>query len=465
MLGLRVLGLLGPVPTAYGAHVQLETVDRDVCVIGGGSSGTYTAIRLQQMGKSVVVVEKDDLLGGQVDTYIDNITGKKIDYGVKVFNNVSVVSEYFELLGLSLKSFESYVPDQKTIYTNLVDATILPAPKITTEDVMDALLRYQTELERYPFLSTGFDLPSPVPEDLLIPWGDFIVKHNLSDISGLVFALVGAPGNILAQPTLYVAKNFGAIQVRSALKGLTLTEANGNNQAIYNAAMARLGNGTNVFLQSNVTRIIRNTNGTEITVSTPSGFKLIRASKVVIAIPPKLSILQSFLDLSSSEHNLFQQFNNSYIWASIVENTGVPQATGLTNVNPSAALGIPVMPAIFGTEPTGIAGTLIAWYGSSYALSDEEVKTDILQTLSRWRKVHSGSDSTEPRILRFKSHSPYMLTVSTKAISGGFYSKVNALQGQRNTFWTGAAWQTQDSTAIWNFTEYEIIPRIMESLT
>jgi heterodisulfide reductase subunit A-like polyferredoxin len=30
---------------------------RDVCVLGGGSSGTYTAVRLRDLGKSVVVVE------------------------------------------------------------------------------------------------------------------------------------------------------------------------------------------------------------------------------------------------------------------------------------------------------------------------------------------------------------------------------------------------------------------------
>jgi len=36
-----------------------DIITRDVCIIGGGSTGTYSAVRLSQdMGKSVVIVEK-----------------------------------------------------------------------------------------------------------------------------------------------------------------------------------------------------------------------------------------------------------------------------------------------------------------------------------------------------------------------------------------------------------------------
>jgi len=39
-------------------------ITRDVVVIGGGATGTYAAIRLRDLGKSVVVVETNDRLGG-----------------------------------------------------------------------------------------------------------------------------------------------------------------------------------------------------------------------------------------------------------------------------------------------------------------------------------------------------------------------------------------------------------------
>jgi len=46
-----------------------DIIERDVAIIGGGSAGTYSAVRLKDMGKSVVVIEKDVVLGGHTDTY------------------------------------------------------------------------------------------------------------------------------------------------------------------------------------------------------------------------------------------------------------------------------------------------------------------------------------------------------------------------------------------------------------
>ena len=62
-----------------------EVIERDVCIIGGGSSGTYSAIRLQQMNKTFVLIEKENRLGGHVNTYVDPVTNQTLDYGVVVW--------------------------------------------------------------------------------------------------------------------------------------------------------------------------------------------------------------------------------------------------------------------------------------------------------------------------------------------------------------------------------------------
>lgn len=54
-------------------------ITRDVCVLGGGASGTYAAIRLRELGQSVALVEKQDHLGGHTRTYHDPDTGTTID--------------------------------------------------------------------------------------------------------------------------------------------------------------------------------------------------------------------------------------------------------------------------------------------------------------------------------------------------------------------------------------------------
>ncbi|KAH6972561.1 hypothetical protein EDB80DRAFT_693572 [Ilyonectria destructans] len=42
---------------------RLKVIERDVCIIGGGSSGTYAAVRLIDDGLSVAVIEMKGQLG------------------------------------------------------------------------------------------------------------------------------------------------------------------------------------------------------------------------------------------------------------------------------------------------------------------------------------------------------------------------------------------------------------------
>ena len=71
-LGWICLAITLPSVYGFGNHSYEykpeDIITRDVCIIGGGSTGTYSAIRLRDMGKSVVVVEKKDVLGGHTSS-------------------------------------------------------------------------------------------------------------------------------------------------------------------------------------------------------------------------------------------------------------------------------------------------------------------------------------------------------------------------------------------------------------
>jgi heterodisulfide reductase subunit A-like polyferredoxin len=70
------IGLVGASELSASNSLQFNTCSyaaedilvRDVVVIGGGASGTYGAIALKDMGRSVVVVEKESRFGGHVNT-------------------------------------------------------------------------------------------------------------------------------------------------------------------------------------------------------------------------------------------------------------------------------------------------------------------------------------------------------------------------------------------------------------
>lgn len=454
------------------ASITESPVERDVCIIGGGSSGTYAAIRLQQLGYSVAVIEKQARLGGHVNTFHDPVSGEYFDFGVSIYEDISVVTEYFAALNVTLGPPSAAA--SLGIYANLkTDGKAVEIPESLTwtnqTEVGEAFVEYASILEQYPYLNNGFDLPQPVPEELLMPWGDFLEEHSLSALSFTSYLYNQGIGNILAQPTLYVMKYFSSYLVRVLLGesgvGFVASATNGN-QELYDHALEQLGD--DAFLSTIPTAIRRSDDGVEVDIySNTSGKSMtIQANKLLIAVEPTLSNIQGLgLDITSIEKELFQQFNNSYYWDAVIKATGAPSDTGFFNIDLDTPYGIPALPALytFGAV-TGTTDLFTGYFGSPSYLSDDEVKLTILNEVSKALNANGYNTTAAPEILAFNNHSPFELTVSPESIRNGFYDQLNSLQGANNTWWTGAAWQAQDSSQIWNWTEYTLLPRIVASL-
>lgn len=242
-----------------------DVITRDVCVIGGGSTGTYAAIRLRDMGKSVVVVEAKNRLGGHAETYTDPATNATIDIGVMVWHDLPVVRNCFARLNVSLTtlSFDSSGP---TTYADFSTGEV--TANYTPPDPSVALGAYAAQLAKYPYLETGFNLPYPVPADLLLPFGDFLRKYSLDAVARTAFQIGEGYGNILDQPTLYVLKVLGLDTLRSFQTGF-LTTADHDNSELYEEAQDVLG--ADALLSSHVQAMDRGAeNGVQIIVATPS---------------------------------------------------------------------------------------------------------------------------------------------------------------------------------------------------
>ena len=457
---------------------SLEILERDVCVIGGGASGTYSAIRLQQMNQTVALIEKESRLGGHVNTYVDAGTNQTYDYGVSLWvrrlravlcsllhcspayqaqRNETAVTDFFDSLGIPVTSVQTG-NGPVSLYANFANATRVSPTVLASGNITTSLQTYLVQLAKYPYLTNGFNLPDPVPEDLLLPFGEFVKKYDLDAVAFTIYSYNQGIGNILAQPTIYVLKYFPASTVLAAFTGGFISTARHNNQEVYDRALAQLE--SNAFLNTKVIWISRHNDGVKTLVSTPSGLKMIRSSRLLITIPPKLEKLD-FLDMDAVEHSLFGQFNHSYYWNGLIKDAGIPDNTTITNIDPAAPYNIPSLPGAYAFGYTGLPRIHNVYYSSPDALPDAFVKADILATDARLAKSFGFGSDRMPEFVAFNAHNPFELTVPPNAIRSGFYSRLEALQGRRSTWWTGATWQAQDSSAIWNFTEHVILPQLV----
>lgn len=452
---LAVLGLL-----AHASFVQCKdkTIIRDVAIIGGGASGTFSAVRLRDQGKSVVLIEKECILGGHTNTYQDPVTKVTVDYGVEVFHNQQIVKDYFSRLNVSWTiAPPGFGAGGAPVY---LDANTAEQVDYTSPDPRAAIFAYATQLAQYAQLELGFFLPDPVPDDLLLPFGDFLAKYpDIGNATMTIFEFGQGLGDFLAQPTLYVFKNFGLDIIQDISTGFLVTTSQ-NNQEIYDHATELLGSDV---LRSSIVKSThhRDDNGVQLEVQTPSGRRIVKAQKLLIAIPQKLDNLRAF-DLDDREADLFSEFSNTGYYTALLNNTGLPANFSSVSVGADTPYNVPTLPGVYTVSATAIEGIFDIKYGSPRGLPEHHVRSEILSYVKKLQdNGFAAKASGGPKFVRFNSHTPFELTVSPDQISDGFYKQLYALQGYRNTWYTGAAFHTQDSSMLWNFTESYVLPSLL----
>jgi hypothetical protein len=64
----------------------------------------------------------------------------------------------------------------------------------------------------------------------------------------------------------------------------------------------------------------------------------------------------------------------------------------------------------------------------------------------------------------YTSHALFYLQAKADDTQKGIYDDMNALQRQSSTYWTGAVWRAQDSSALWQFNEKVVLPIVLKGL-
>lgn len=439
---------------ATGVCSRDATLDliKDVCIIGGGSAGIFAAIQLLDSGKSVVVVEASRKPGGHTDTYTDPDTGISINAGVQSFTSTTIVQNYFARLGVPLVA-ASPPPPGNLIYVDFHEGKVdsnftMPSP--TT--LRSIFQRYGALLQsNYSYLANGYSLPYPVPNNLLVSFEAFALKNALEDALFLL-NLQTQPNQILRETAIYTLKTFDLLVLAAVANPKLIVSAADNGQLYSNAAQIL---GKDILLGTTVEALSRSPCGVQLSVRGPDNSrKTIKAKKLLMAVPPTLENMRGW-DITRQEHALFSKWQANRYMVGVFSNKGIPAGTKAYGVGLDSPYKIPKLPGISILSPTRVNGTFVAYFVSESPLSVELSQAIFLKQLRRLA-VAEGWQQAETIIHAWYDHSPIKLHVGPEEINGGFYNDINALQGQKSTWWTGAAWQSQASVPIWTFTQ-EII--------
>ncbi|RYO88001.1 hypothetical protein DL766_004976 [Monosporascus sp. MC13-8B] len=425
-------------------EVRQDIIERDVAIIGGGSSGTYAAIRLKDLGKTVVVVEKAGELGGHTETYTAP-GGVRVDYGATNFQNDSVLLDFFHRFDIPLTAFEW--TQRGEVYADFTNGRVLPPESLPTPDFTE----WFEQLAKYPFLDLGYYLPDPVPEDLLLPFGAFVEKYNLQNIAYTISAFGGGNGDILKQTTIYVLKAVNRPYLESILFGTGLTPARADTHEIYEKALTELG--SDVFLYSTVSTANRSDSGVELVVSTPDGQRTIKAKKLLITAPPTPSNMEPF-GLDTKETGIFSQFEHKSFYVGLLNGTGLEPGFRYYNAKPNTTYNIAELPAPYMIWYTRADGIYWVWYSSPVDMPESEVKLGTIDA------IKTLVPESNPQFVAYADHSPFAVGVTPEKIRNGFYKDLYSLQGYRNTWYTGITFQSDHAAALWNYTEYVILPSL-----
>ncbi|KAE8449544.1 hypothetical protein EG329_008153 [Mollisiaceae sp. DMI_Dod_QoI] len=439
-----------------------DIITRDICIIGGGATGAYAAVRLREdFNKSVVVVEKTRRLGGHTETFFDPVTGLPVvsltfselvfvygfrDYGVEAWIDNPTVRAFTSRFNISLVAAVS--PPFVTEYIDFKTGKPV-TPSFTQAEVTSAIVTYFQLILQWPFLVEGYTLPNPVPADLLLTFRDFVNKYGIQAAIPTILTFVQSVGDLLNTPTIYVVQEFGITQVEAALQGGFVVAADHFNSELYLKASGLLG--ADVLYNTTMVDVARHKIGLQqITVQTPTGRKLIKAKRILVTIPPTADNLKPFT-LNHHESSLFNQWQYTTYYTGIIRN-GVPDDVNAINAQNGTEFNVPTPPYVQEFSFSGIPGLHTFHTISVKSQTDTDVEKLILSDLAAMSMAGTFPAST-PSIEVLSNHTPLGLHVTADSIKNGFYNALYALQGLKGTFYTGNAWAGDYTSVLWVFTD------------
>ena len=332
-------------------------------------------------------------------------------------------------------------------------------------------MRYINAIKPYEDLHIPgyFNFPnsSDIPEELLLPFGNFVEKYDLAATLPSIFYISPGLGTVVDQLTLTVLQDFPAALAEGYVgQRAGYAPASGLNQDIYDAVADILGD--KVYYSTEAVSTVRSDDSVTVTVkSTVTGNEtVIAASKLLLAIPPHPSHFTTF-DMDAQEVEVLRKFSYSRLWAAAVQSDSLASDFYafdlLSSANDSSYLDYPALNFTSTYIPFGNTSKLVA----TVTAGDDNL--DAVETLNLFNQDVAAPSGTEVvpasdkdvEVIHYSDHGLIHGRATAEDINNGFFQDLNALQGYRSTWYTGNTFAAPVQTVVWAFNDQEIIPRIL----
>lgn len=313
-----------------------------------------------------------------------------------------------------------------------------------------------------------FNLPAgkAIPEDLLLPIGEFVKKYDIQAMLPLIYpstgAGVGSRGNFNKLLTLTLMKAFPPGWAKAYLGQLPVYAVDGGNQHLYNEIATLLRR--DVLYSSVVIESSRAQGNIQLVTQSPDGKKkLILAKKLLIAVPPTRENLAPF-DLDETERAHFSKAKYGRSHTALVSHSKLPEAANIRNT-PESAIQSPVTPFletpfVMGfTYVNALAPAKVHQIGASgdnYTAFDEAAaQAAVQQALENLAKGGTIPDleGEKLKIVAWSDHGPGGFGVSAEDLKAGWMEDMYKLQGRRGTWYTGSGLAADFTTILWKFND------------
>lgn len=331
---------------------------------------------------------------------------------------------------------------------------------------MKSLSTYSRTWRNREWFENGYFQTGEVPEDLLLPFGEFLKKHDLEASLRILRDLLWL-SDPLDTPTWHVMAVVGVHQINAFGLGLFGPSfkwpATYSSETLFDNVLASMRD--DVLLESTVVASQRadGDDGVSLTVQTPTGQRAIRARRLLISATPSPDNVAPW-DLDADESALFDKFSWETLFVGVVGNTGLPEdVTGIRNAQADDdTLHLPNGSFCDAIQRSGDRDLFTTRIIGTADLTADGAKAVLARSMGNIASAGTYATSAVS-LLAFADHGLTVPKVTSEELRDGFYNKLYALQGRRNTFWTGLTWAPDYTPILWDFTE-KILPQIVEGL-